>query len=125
MKRYEMKLIPIEGDTMKKKQESLLKDLLGVMPTLKKHKLEGEVHSTIKKLRSGRKTKSYTLELSRKFNGDVIKVQAPVTKINKMQVMIDLKAKIRAEMQKRRLEARPVIDQYHFRPGVTVPRLAE
>ena len=50
-----------------KKSEHMLKDLLAVMPTLKKHKMEGDIQTKIRTLRNGRKQKHHTLELSRKF----------------------------------------------------------
>jgi Putative amidoligase enzyme len=128
MKLYEVKLVLNESEGMKKKlkSEETLKDLLELMPKLKKHKLEGEIHSTIKKLRSGRKTKAYSLELTRKYNGEIISVKAPVPKLSdKLEIMRKLKADIRTEIKKRRAEALPVVEQYSFRYGLTVPRLAE
>ena len=65
---YEIKIVKEDIPVpIKKKSEALLKDLLTVLPTLKKHKLEGEIHQKVRKLRDGRRQKHYTLELSRKF----------------------------------------------------------
>jgi len=66
--RYNVKMIK-EDVPMKTKRASevLLRDLLTVLPTLKKHKLETEVLTNVRRLRDGRRQKHYTLEVSRSF----------------------------------------------------------
>lgn len=127
---YKVKLIQDATDTKNKKtvkaREAMLKDLLMVMPTLKKHKLEGEIHTKIRKLRDGRKSKSYTLELARTFQGKELKASAALTRMgDKMRIMRDLKAEIRAQIQEERRVNRPPIEDFTFRQGVTVKKLAE
>lgn len=125
---YKVKTIVSDESSSKKlkKSESMLKDLLTVIPTLKKHNLEGEILTQVRKLRSGRKTKKYTLELSRNFNGTEIKVSAPLPKTSdKIKIMRDLKAEIRRQIQEARRQQRPPIEQYTFRQGVVVSKLAE
>lgn len=64
---YQMKL-KMESTPMstKKKSENSLKELLSVLPILRKNKLHGEVQTEVRKLRNDRTKRSYTLELSRK-----------------------------------------------------------
>lgn len=125
---YKIKTIPDGGVDMKKvkKSEAMLKDLLAVMPTLKKHKLEGEIHKKIRTLRTGRKTRNFSLELSRKFNGQEIKVSSPLTRAsNKIEVLSSLKDQITSMIRQKREEARPPIETFTFAQGVSVPKLAE
>jgi hypothetical protein len=75
-KLYQMKL-KMEATPMiaRKKSENTLKDLLQVLPLLRKNKMHGEVQTEVKKLRGERTARSHTLELSRK----VIRPPAPET----------------------------------------------
>lgn len=50
-----------------KKSELVLRDLLAVLPVLKKHKMDGDIKKHVRTLRDGRKQKHYVLEVSRKF----------------------------------------------------------
>lgn len=108
------------------KNEVVLRDLLTVIPTLRKHKLEAEVRGKINKLRSGRKIKSYSLELSRPFNGKEIVVSAPIkSSDDKIATLRHLKQEIREQIKKARLEQRPPVEDFTFSQGVKVKKLAE
>lgn len=118
-----------------KKDEELLKELLDVMPTLRKAKMHGEVETKIKTLRTGRKSKSYVLELSRKFRGQDLKVSAPLPKFTsksvaegrktKMDILKELKAAIIKQVKEIKFKELPPIEDYTFPQGVTVRKLAE
>jgi hypothetical protein len=127
----------------------MLRDLLAVIPTLSKHGIDGEVKQKVRTLRNGRKSKSYTLELSRTVShvnhelieqkltekGEVIsrskkacelKVSAPVSKEeNKLQIMKKLKGDICAQIKALREQNKPPIEDYTFHQGVVVKKLAE
>lgn len=125
---YKVKTIPDEGVDMKKvkKSEAMLNDLLAIMPTLRKHKIDGEIHKKIRTLRTGRKTRSYTLELVRNYRGKELKAQAPLRKTdNKVQVLANLKEQVCSIIRQERQDARPPIEEYSFPQGVTVRKLAE
>lgn len=133
--KYNIKVIE---DTMKpkksKEQEEQLKDLLATLPTLRKHKISGEIEKKIRQLRSGRKAKTFTLELTRKYNGEVISVKAPVEKTaDKFAIVRTLKEQIKTQIQAKRKESRemtkdmdgnpiPVVENYSFQQGLTVPK---
>ena len=124
---YTVKTIKEKEDMkQKKKAEHVLKDLLAVIPTLRKHKLEGEIITKVKKLRDGRKAKAFTLELTRTFQGKELKVSSPVTKADKrMEILRGLKDEIRTQIQGIRKQNRTVYEDFTFSQGVTVPKLAE
>ncbi len=127
---YQVRMISDGGSmnvkTVKAKNEVVLKELLAVMPTLKKHKLDAAVHSTVKTLRSGRKSRAYTLELSRTFQGKELKATSAIAKLsNKVVVMKELKEKIRKEIQDIRKSSLPPVETYTFPQGVEVRKLAE
>lgn len=130
---YKIKTIEPEGSSMKtkktkaKQREVVLNDLLKVIPTLKKHSLEAEIVSHVRKLRSGRKVKRYSIELSRNYKGEEIKVASEELKkdTDRFAIIRDLKTKICEQIrQKRKLEL-PPIEEYSPRKGVTVRKLAE
>jgi Putative amidoligase enzyme len=124
---YIMKLIEgIDGTKFTKKDELLLKDLLSVIPTLKRHKIHGEIDKKVRVLRNGRKSRAYTLELSRKFQGKEIKVSAPLPKISdKVSIMKDLKEQIKQQIRDARAKSRVQIEPFTFHQGVTVDKMAE
>lgn len=125
---YKVKMVP-ETKSSKatiKKNEAVLKDLLTVMPVLKKHKLDGEIHTKIRKLRNGRKSRSYSLEVSRNYRGEELKASSSLASMNdKIAILRDLKNQIRAQIQAKRKEQRPPVEDYTFSQGVTVKKLAE
>ncbi len=115
-----------------KKNEMLLRDLLTVMPTLKKHKLEAEIHTKVRRLRDGRRQKHLTLEVSRKFpsyneEGKIVtelKVTKLLTKgINKTAALKELKENIIKQIQDIRKKNKPPIEDFQFHEGVTVKKL--
>ena len=133
--KYDMKVVEATVQNKKlKEQESQLKELLAVLPTLRKHQISGEIEKKVRQLRNGRKTKAFTLELSRKYHGKVISVKAPVEKTtDKFAIVRQLKNQIRKEIQKQRKEAReltvdfdgnqiPIVENYTLRSGVVVKR---
>lgn len=120
----------------KRRGEAMLQDLLNVLPTLKKHKLEGEIHSKVRTLRDGRRQRHYTLEVSRQYNPfsrteqkyiKELKVSAPITKgTKKVELLKQLKDQIIEDIRKMRKEAQLPIENYTFdREQVTVKKLAE
>lgn len=135
-KRYKVVLTK-EGTPMadQKKKELMLRDLLACLPTLKKHKLDGDIHKQVKVLRDGRKKKHYVLELSRKFatwdetNGSVmkeLKVSAPITKAaSKVEILKKLKGDLISQIQELRKAQKTPIEDFSFREGVTCKKMAE
>lgn len=132
--KYEMKVTDDMKTKKFKEQEEQLKDLLSTIPTLKKHGISAEIEKKVRQLRNGRKAKAFTLELSRKYNGQTISVKAPVEKTSdKFAILRELKNQIRMEIQKRRKENReftvdaegnkiPVVENCNLRYGLTVKR---
>jgi hypothetical protein len=132
MSLYRVKLLRDEkkADPMRK-NETLLKDLLTVIPTLRKHKLDSEITTKIRQLRDGRQAKCYTLELSRPFktydkDGKVVKelrVTAPLPRSsNKIEVLRNLKGNIISQIQTMRKEQRAPIEDYTFSEGITTKK---
>lgn len=116
---------------LKKEKEKALMELLKALPVLKKHGIEGEILSKVKTLRNGRKTKSYTLEMSRMYKGKEIKFDAPVLlsptakSSNNAKVLTELKEKIIKEIQKSRLDSRPKLEAYDFVQGVKTHKMGD
>lgn len=120
------------------KAEKELKDLLSVLPTLKKHGISSDLEKHVKQLRNGRKSKSFTLTLSREYNGNKISFSAPVEKhSDKIAVARGLKNKIWEEIRRIRKENREltkfkfddgteeivkIVEDYAFSQGITVPK---
>jgi RNA binding exosome subunit len=128
--RYDVKVL--DNNPKKKKiteQEEELKDLLGALPVLKKHGLEGNVIDKVRQLRNGRKTKAFNLVLSRVYNGETITVKAPVNSTDDRYAVIrELKNQIKTQIQKKRKEQRemtkdsegnviPVVEDYNIVHG--------
>jgi hypothetical protein len=160
MKYYDLKLL---GNTeasrnqdeasKSRASESELKDLLTVLPTLKKHKVESQILTRVRTLRSGRTQKGFTLELSRlvpelglkietKENdkGEVISrkttqpkltVTSPIsrkvldTKSGKVELLRSLKNQLIKQIQDARKASLPPIENFSYREGVVVKKLAE
>lgn len=178
--RYELKTIREDLTMAKaKKDEETLRDLLTILPTLKKHQLEAELHKKVKTLRNGRTQKNYVLELSRTlpiseknletqygqvpivikgqtFLSDVVisrkviekrfKASAPITRKvigkkgsktqnspeldevdhgGKVKLLKQLKENILVQVRAARKANRPPIEDYSFKEGVKVRKLAE
>jgi len=143
--KYEMEIVNKKETKPNKlkEQEEALKDLTSTLPLLRKHNIHGQVEDQVRVLRNGRKTKTFTLRLSRKYNGQVISVEAPVEKeTNKLAVVRALKTQIIDKIKQIRKEERettiekvydedgkvvsqnkvPIVEKYSFRQGLVVPK---
>ena len=116
----------------KKKEETMLKDLLVMLPKLKEHKMEGEILTKIRMLRSGRKARQYTLKLSRAFRGkeliaekQLIKGEDKLKASERMETLKELKKNICDQIKKIRKDDLPPFETYTFSQGVSVQKLAE
>lgn len=115
-----------------KASEMMLKDLLSVIPTLKKHGIEGEIKKKIKTLRSGRKSKVSILELSRSYQGKILKASAQVMtepnkegKMDRLTKMKELKEQIIQQIRDARHSARPPFEHVIVRNDVKAHKLGE
>lgn len=151
---YNLKTIREEVPMKKaQKSEETLRDLLTIMPTLRKHQLDIEIHSQIKKLRAGRTQKSFTLELSRKapitddkivsthndmgmlvsrtVTENIFRASAPLSRKilddngGKVKLLRSLKTDILDKVRAARKSNRHPIEEFTFREGVKVKKLAE
>lgn len=138
---YKLKTVKGKAASLKeqKASEAMLRDLLKVLPVLKHHKMDGVVSEKVRTVREGRKTRQYTLELSRDYDyatfdeatgkwskGKKLMVSSPITKeSNRMKILRELKGQIRQQIQEIRKASLPPIEEYEFRQGVKVKKLAE
>lgn len=123
---YKMKTVDKtkESSKQRKADEELLKDLLTVLPTLRKHKMHSKIQEEAKKLRSGRNTKSFSVELSREFNGKNIVVTAPIEKdSDKFAIIRTLKDQIRVKIQEERKNNLPPITTETLTGNIKVKKM--
>jgi Putative amidoligase enzyme len=115
-------------------QEKELSDLLTTLPILKRHKLDAEIGKKVRQLRNGRKSKAFTLELTRKYHGKTLAAKASVEKVgDKLAIIRKLKDDIKIQIQKQRKETRemivdtegnlvPIVEQCTIYDNVIVPK---
>jgi hypothetical protein len=136
--KYEIESTEVKKVGKKKllSQEEQLKELLNTLPTLKKHNMAGEVETKVKQLRSGRKSRSFNLKLSRKFSYETvaedgtvtkhssISAEAPVEKAaDKYAVLRALKEQVIKKIKEARKNRLPQIESHTIDSGFSVPYL--
>jgi hypothetical protein len=154
MRKEKMQFLRANDGEKMKDSELELKDLLTVIPTLRKHNAQVAIHKRVRQLRAGRTQKAWTIEISRKPEERGLKIEtkldekgmvisrkstlaplimasAPIsrkvldTKQGKIELLRKLKNKITSQVKESRKASLPPIETYTFREGVKVRKLAE
>ncbi len=143
--KYKIKHIGKDVPSAKRvKMEAAIADLAPLIPTLAKHSIKSDVAQQVKTLRSGRKSRTFTLELTREFpwletketlqdDGSIkteyvphktLVAAAPVDGDQSVtSVLRTLKENIMKQVKDRRAERLPKKESYEFNHGVVVPKM--
>lgn len=108
------------------KQQTILKDLLEVLPVLKKHEMDKTVRDTVKLLRKTARQTYNTVSLAREFQGKTLTAAKSFTAPGERIVALrEAKQEIRNQIQKIRQSSLPKTYQHSFPSGYTATRMDE